>query len=666
MIKYLIIFVTAIFPLFLTAQQINIPEIEIDTIIIGTAVYKAEEKTPATFQNIRPDQFEQLNTGQEPSYIISQLSPSVTVYSDAGNTQGYAYIRLRGIDQTRINMTLNGVPLNEPEDQGAYFSNYPDFLNSISEIQIQRGVGLSQNGTASYGGSMQFFSPGLSDSARASVGVGYGSFNSYRAFAEYQSGMRKNKAIYLSGTHLHSDGYKRHSGNTSQSLFYSGMLFGQKQLLKLTGFVGHQQNKMAWLGVSDSLIRTDRRFNANTNAEDDRFLQSLTMLEHKFFPNSRSTLSTTVFYNFLDGNYDFDYNNPLWSSDPPFLMNFAFRAHYSGIFSNFNTKIGNLDLSAGLQASFYTRSHTGSEPTLGVMYTNRGFKSDATVFAKAIYKIGSFNIFADVQGRYNRFDFSGRFNKMNLDWSFLNPRGGLSLQVRKNSTLYYSIGSIGREPTRTDIFGGNDEPLFDSIFQVVTFISNAEFVLDQELGYRSAGRNWQVGANLFLMQFRNEIVLNGQFGPNALALNSAFARSLRSGIEIQGSYEPLKGLLFTNASSFNYSRIKDQGISFSPILTPMFIVNQSVAYTFKGFRIGLDARYQSSSFIDFSNSVSLDDYLLLNAQLSYRIRGWEFRFLVNNLLNTNYYNQGYVDFDGLPKYFVTAPLNFYGMLLFSF
>ena len=664
--KYLISFVSALIPLFLSAQQINLPEIETDTIVIGTAVYKADEKTPATFQNIRPDQFEQLNTGQEPSYILSQLSPSVTVYSDAGNTQGYSYIRLRGIDQTRINMTLNGVPLNEPEDQGAYFSNYPDFLNSISEIQIQRGVGLSQNGTASYGGSLQFFSPGLSDSARASVGVGYGSFNSYRAFAEYQSGIRKNKAFYLRGTHLHSDGYKRHSGNTSQSLFYSGMLFGQKQLLKLTGFVGHQRNKMAWLGVSDSLIGTDRRFNANTNAEDDRFLQSLTMLEHKFFPSSRSTLSTTVYYNFLDGNYDFDYNNPLWSSDPPFLMNFAFRSHYSGIFSNFNTKIGNLDLSAGLQASFYTRSHTGSEPSLGVMYTNRGFKSDAAVFAKAIYKIGSFNIFADVQGRYNRFDFEGRTNDLGLNWKFLNPRAGLSWQASKNSTLYYSIGSVGREPTRTDIFGGNDEPAFDSSFQLITFITKPESVIDQELGFRSSGKNWQVGANLFLMQFRNEIVLNGQFGPNALALNSAFARSLRSGIEIQGSYEPVNGLLFTNASSFNYSRIKDQGISFSPILTPMFIVNQSVAYTFKGFRIGLDARYQSSSYIDFSNSVSLDDYLLLNTQLSYRIRGWEFRFLVNNLLNTNYYNQGYVDFDGLPKYFVTAPLNFYGMILFSF
>ena len=666
MIKYLIVFLVALIPFLMSAQQINLPQIETDTLVIGTQVSIADDKTPVSFQNIKPEQFGDLNIGQEPSYILSQLSPSVTVYSDAGNSQGYSYIRLRGIDQTRINMTLNGVPLNEPEDQGAYFSNYPDFLNSISEVQIQRGVGLSQNGTASYGGSMQFLSPNLSDSAQGTVGLGYGSFNSYRAFAEYQSGIRKNKAFYVRATHLNSDGYKRHSGNTSQSLFYSGMLFGQKQLLKLTGFVGHQQNKMAWLGVSDSLIRTDRRFNANTNAEDDRFVQSLTMLEHKFFPNSTSTLSTTVFYNFLDGNYDFDYNNPLWSSDPPFLMNFAFRSHYSGIFSNFNSKIGNLDLSAGLQATFYTRSHTGSEPSFGEMYTNRGFKSDASVFAKAAYKIGSFNIFADVQGRYNRFDFEGRTNDLGLNWKFLNPRAGLSWQASKNSTLYYSIGSVGREPTRTDIFGGNDEPRFDSSFQLITFITKPESVIDQELGFRSSGKNWQIGANLFLMQFRNEIVLNGQFGPNALALNSAFARSFRSGLEIQGSYEPVNGLLFTNASSFNYSRIKDQGISFSPILTPKFIVNQSISYIFNGFRIGLDARYQSSSFIDFANTLSLDDYLLLNAQLSYRFRGWEFRFMVNNLLNTNYYNQGYVDFDGLPKYFVTAPVNFYGMILFSF
>lgn len=200
----------------------------------------------------------------------------------------------------------------------------------------------------------------------------------------------------------------------------------------------------------------------------------------------------------------------------------------------------------------------------------------------------------------------------------------------------------------------------------MTFISNAEFVLDHELGFRKNGRNWQFCANVFLMQFRNEIVLNGQFGPNALALNSAFARSFRSGVEIQGSFEPIKGLLFTNASSFNYSRIKDQGISFSPILTPMIIVNQTASYSFKGFRVGLDVRYQSSSFIDFANTVRLDDYLLLNAQISYRLKTWEFRFLVNNLLNTDYYNQGYVDFDGLPKYFVTAPVNFYGMILFSF
>jgi iron complex outermembrane receptor protein len=668
MIKhYLIALKLLLLPLFVLSQTEHLPAIETDTFIVYSQSFNADENTPATFQNLKPADFDKINIGQEPSFLLSQLSPSITVYSDAGSTQGYSYLRLRGIDQTRINMTLNGVPLNEPEDQGVYFSNYPDFLNSISSVQIQRGIGLSQNGTASYGGSMQFNSPYLlSDSAQGSAGIGYGSFNSYRAFAEYKSRTLKNKAFYLRASHLHSDGYKRNSGNTSQSLFYSAVIYKHKQNLKLTGFVGHQQNKMAWLGVSDSLIRTDRRFNANTAAEDDRFVQSLTMLQHQYFPDLKTKISTTVFYNYLNGNYDFDYNNPLWSSGDPFLMNFAFRSHYSGIFSNISTRIGKLDLSAGLQGTFYTRKHTGSEPVFGPMYSNDGYKTDASIFARASYNIGKFNLFADVQGRYNRFDFKGANGKMQLNWMFLNPRSGINWQVTKNSSIYYSIGSVGREPTRTDIFGGNDEPLVDSTMQFVTFISNAEFVLDQELGYRSRGNNWQFGANLFLMQFKNEIVLNGQFGPNALALNAAFARSFRSGVEIQGNYEPVKGLLFTNASSFNYSRIRDQGISFSPILTPMFIVNQSVSYSFKGIRLALDARYQSSSYIDFANSEKLDDYLLLNAQLSYIIKGWEFRFMVNNLLNTDYYNQGYVDFDGIPKYFVTAPVNFYGMLLFSF
>jgi iron complex outermembrane receptor protein len=151
MTKYFILFfLTILFSREIKAQDtLLLDSIKILQEVIIT--YQADKRTPITFQNIYSKDIKAKSTGQEPSFLLSE-TPSITNYSDAGNSQGYSYFRLRGIDQTRINMTLDGVPLNEPEDQGAYFSNYPDIFNSISKIQIQRGVGTSKNGVASYGG----------------------------------------------------------------------------------------------------------------------------------------------------------------------------------------------------------------------------------------------------------------------------------------------------------------------------------------------------------------------------------------------------------------------------------------------------------------------------------------------------------------------------------
>jgi iron complex outermembrane receptor protein len=198
MTKYFILFLLTI----LTSRQLKAQ----DTLGLDTTktlqeviiTYQADKLTPITFQNISSKDLKTKSTGQEPSFLLSE-TPSITNYSDAGNSQGYSYFRLRGIDQTRINMTLDGVPLNEPEDQGAYFSNYPDILNSVSKIQIQRGVGTSKNGVASYGGSVQLFSPNLYDSSKTTFGFGYGTFNSLRAFGEYNGGVKNRKALYVSG-----------------------------------------------------------------------------------------------------------------------------------------------------------------------------------------------------------------------------------------------------------------------------------------------------------------------------------------------------------------------------------------------------------------------------------------------------------------------------------
>lgn len=634
----------------------ELPEIVIDS-------YLAEEQTPISYQDIDMELIETKNTGQEASFLLSE-TPSMTVYTDAGSYQGYSYFRLRGIDQTRINMTLDGVPLNEPEDQGVYFSNYPDFLNSIDKIQIQRGVGTSKNGTSSYAGSIQYSSPNLRDSNYTQIGAGYGSYNTYRLFGEYNMGIKKNKGLYIRASHLNSDGYKDRSANNSQSVFYSGSIFKEKSSYKLTGFIGQQRNQMAWLGVSQEQINDNPRANGNTE-EDDQFLQSLTQLQHTLYISNSSTLKSSLYYNYLQGNYDFNLDNFLGLPLSGELYNYAFRSHFTGFYTNYSYEKKKVQWTSGLHGNLYSRSHIGSEKSLGELYKNTGFKNEWSVFSKIHYKTHQLAFYGDLQVRHTSFDYEGTVPFDQLNWTFFNPKAGMSYQLKNNTSLYYSIGRTGREPTRTDLFGGNDDLLADSTGNAVLYINDPEFVLDQELGLKFKGKNININVNLYHMSFNNEIVLNGQFGPNGLALNNNVERSIRAGLEVDASLK-IKKWKFINASSYNYSEIKEQSTTFTPILTPKLIVNQDIIYIFKRLETGISMRYQSGSYIDFSNDNKLDDYFLVNLRASYTMKNWKLSVLINNVLNTTYYNNGYVDFDGTNKYFIQAPTNLYANLTYTF
>jgi iron complex outermembrane recepter protein len=375
MTKYLTLFILTI----LFSKQLKAQEtLRLDTLQTLKEVvitYQADKRTPITFQNIYSKDLKAKSTGQEPSFLLAE-TPSITNYSDAGNSQGYSYFRLRGIDQTRINITLDGVPLNEPEDQGAYFSNYPDIFNSVSKIQIQRGVGTSKNGIASYGGSVQLFSPNLADSTKTTFGLGYGSFNSLRVFGEYNSGIKNKKAIYVRASQIYSDGYKYHSSNNSQSVFLSGGIFHEKSIWKLNFLLGHQQNDLAWLGVSDSLIGIERKTNANSKQEKDRFFQTLTQLKNSWQIGKSSLLETSIYHTFLKGNYDFDLNNFLGLPSTEELFNYAFESNLVGFFSNYTFSNKQFHLTSGLHSNIYNRQHTGSERALGQLYQNNGYKNE--------------------------------------------------------------------------------------------------------------------------------------------------------------------------------------------------------------------------------------------------------------------------------------------------
>ena len=661
------IFIPVIVTLLLCKQVKAQDTIEVATIqhldeIVVT--YQADKQTPVTFLNLYPIEVKNKSTGQEPSFFLSE-TPSITNYSDAGNSQGYSYFRLRGIDQTRINMMLDGVPLNEPEDQGAYFSNYPDILNSISKIQIQRGVGTTKNGTANYGGSILLSSPHLADSAQTTFGLGYGSFNSFRAFGELKTGLKNSKALYVRASHIYSDGNKYHSSNNSQSVFVSGGLFYGKSVWKLNVLAGQQRNDMAWIGVSDSLICIDRKTNANARQEKDKFTQCLAQLQNSWQINPSSSLQSSIYYTFLKGNYDFDLNNFLGLPSTDELFNYAVQSNLLGVYSNYSFFKKRFNWTTGFHGNIYNRQHTGSEKTLGKLYQNTGYKHEASVFTKTGYTFKWLTFFADIQYRYVIFDYKGSVYLPKMDWHFTNPKAGLSVAINSNSTIYYSIGQTGREPTRNDMFSGEDDLLEDEFGKAILSSTKPEYVRNHELGFRYQQQKLNFNLNLYYMNFNNEIVLDGKFGPNGLALTNNVEQSIRTGIELSVAYQINQYFTLINNSSFNYSRIKEQNEKFSPILTPPLIINQEMIYSQNSFTIALSAKYQHKSYIDFANSSTVNSYFLLNSRASYAFRNFHFSLFLNNITNTQYFNHGYVDFDESQKYFVQAPINFYVSIQYS-
>jgi iron complex outermembrane receptor protein len=639
----------------LSAQESARESIMLDETIIQA--YKADASMPVSYKNMDEAAINVQNTGQEPAQILSNM-PSINAYSDAGNFQGYSYFRLRGMDQTRINMTLDGIPLNEPEDQGAYFSNYPDFFNSLQTIQVQRGVGTTSNGVASYAGSINFESVNTQGERSGELGMNYGSYNTYRAYGEFLSGVKKGKSLYIRASALGSDGYKYHSGNKSYSTFLSSELQKRNHHLKFVGFIGNQQNEMAWIGVSKAQINEDARTNGNASEEDDCFTQALVSLQDRWTLSDSWVLNSTVYYNVLDGNYDFDYNNYLGLTSTDEMYNYDFLHHFAGFISNINWYHKNLKFNAGIHANTYNRRHIGSELTYGKLYENTGYKKEFSSFAKLRYALGNFTLYGDVQYRYTNFDYEGSVDMEKLDWNFLNPKVGLVYQLNENCNLYYSFGRSGREPTRNDLFSGSDDLYADASGEADINEMDAEYVNDHELGVRLNTSKLALSANFYYMAFENEIVLNGSYGPNGLALHGNVANSYRSGFELDLTLSLTDRFYCANNSSFAHNRISEEGVEFQPVLSPPVIVNQLIGFKTKKLNTSISGKYQSDSYVDFANAYKVPSFYTFNWRATYAFKKVDFQVEINNLTDRRVIASGYLGDDGTPLYFAQAPLNF--------
>jgi iron complex outermembrane recepter protein len=628
---------------------------EVEELII-TRIYSASDSSPVTYQDIEKTQMQAVIQLQEPSFYL-QKTPSIISYSDSGSYQGYSYFRLRGIDQTRINMTLDGIPLNEPEDQGVYFSNYPGIFNSLENIQIQRGVGTSQNGTASYAGTIQLLSMDLKQPKRTELEASVGSFDTYSGSAEYLSGMENGKSFYVNLSGVSSDGYKFHSGNQSHSIFLSGMSEDANGVWRALAFNGKQENELAWVGVELDSINQNRRTNANTDQENDRYEQSLISLAREQKITDELQLEVRGYYNKLHGSYDFDFNNFIGLPSTDELYNYKLDADFYGIYSNIHYRQENFDISSGVHINQYKRVHIGSEKSIGGLYENTGYRDSYSTFVKSNYYLDDLTIFADIQYRYTDFDYKGSVEFEKLDWSFVNPRIGLSYQLH-DALVYYSLGKTRREPTRTDLFAGMDNLELDNNGEPLLSIVDPETVVDHELGVRYEGERIHLDANIFYMNFKKEITLSGSFGPNGLLLNQDVDSSERKGIETNLEWDFSSSIRWKNSATYMRAEIKDQQQSFHPVMTPEWVVFSALEYANGNFVTGAEARYQSDSWINLSNSEKVSGFTVCNSYFRYKMNDIEWKVSINNLFDKSHLTSGVINASGNPAYFVGSPVNY--------
>ncbi len=660
---------------FIHAQD-SLKTVQLEELAV-TAV-RAQASSPVAQTNIDRKEIQAFDFGQDASLTLEALAPSIITYSDAGSSFGnYHQFRLRGIDQSRINITLNGAPLNDMIDQGVYFSNFSDFSSSMESIQVQRGVGISTNGTASYGGSVSYRSFDVTRSeAEYNITSTVGSFGSLALNGEAYTGMNeKGFSTYFRASKLMSDGYKNNSGSDAHSFFLSTGKRFENSLLRLTAFSGRAQNQQAYTPILLSEIQANPKANPFPKKDQDDFKQELVQLEYSS-GNDKISYSVQGYYGGARGYFPYTFGDQYIYT----LQN----DHY-GAMTNITIVGKKSRLVGGLHVYQFDRTNESAtvETLETPYYSDETTKQEFSQFWKYEQDFGDLTLLLDAQIRSVEMTFvSDTLTKYHGNKSatrsenFLNPKIGLTYHLSNQSHIYASVARTGREPTRIDLMQGGFDGVESWNYQAFTdkSIVKSEFVTDWEMGYRYTSENFRISTNAFYMNFENEISLVGGLVQNSyFDLRQNVKSSQRMGIELEADYSLENGLAFGLMATYMKTNIDeyDTGVEIlrdvEHVFAPKTMFTPSVSWSNEKFSAGLDARIVGESFMELSNDpdFTLPAYQVLNLSLGYQLSDkFSVSGRINNLLDELYFTDGSpvdVDFDGSPEgpgYRVQAPRNF--------
>lgn len=631
-----------------------------------TAV-RASDNAPLSRTTLNRAQIERGYSGQDLPLTLRQ-APSVTAYSESGSLLNYSYFRVRGIDQSRVNITLDGIPLNEPEDQQIYFSDFPDLASSVQSLQVQRGVGTSTYGQAAYGGSVNFATHSLTGTARGtSLETGAGSFGTARATLQANSGPLSNRFAFhgrVSG--MRSDGYRDGASSAANSVFASAGYFSDRDLVKFTATTGLERNGQTYAAVSESELRDNPRANP-LDGVGDKYRESFATLSWTRLVSADVSAGLTAYGFTTRGFYDYP------SGAPGDALRFRSASRWGGLIAAAHAVRGRATFDAGAHGMTYSKDHEFEDrPDLQYPgYSNTGFKTEASAFGKASLALGAATLFGDVQVRTAEFRYRPSegygLDEVSQRWKFVNPKVGVTVQATAFVSVFASYGTTGREPTRGDLFAGADDVTPDDAPALLPLTRvRPEHVNDLEAGLSVAAGRVGLTMNVFDMRFRDEIARTGATTPLGYDIRANVGRSYRRGIEIDAVMAVTSGIDVGASLTLSRNRIHEylderSGTVYrdvAPILTPALLASQQLTWrATPTLTFTADSRYQGRSFLApvGDDALTSPAFHVLDGGVRFALGRATVMVQGRNLLNRRAFPSGDVSGDGVPRFFILAP-----------
>ena len=652
---------------------------------VNVNALRAGEKIPVTFTNISKSEIEKGNLGQDLPYIIS-LTPSVVTTSDAGAGVGYTGFRIRGSDPTRINVTINGIPLNDSESQGVWWVNMPDFSSSVENIQIQRGVGTSTNGASAFGASVNLQTDGLKEDAYLTTNNTIGSFSTIKNNIEFGTGLLNNKFAFDGRlSKISSEGYMDRAKSNLKSLYLQGTYFGESSVIKALVFTGHELTYQAWNGVPLNYLDTNRTFNSYTyENEVDNYGQTHYQLHYSKQISETTNYNVAIHYTHGEGYYeqekleedltDYGLEYIFLTNDTVTKTNLIRRKwlnnDFGGLIYSLNHKMGNIDLILGGASNRYSGQHYGNVIWTQYAsntdfnhqyYWNKAEKLEHNFYAKGNYNYSdATNLYVDLQRRivgytFKGYDEGGNPSEQEVASAFFNPKFGLLHVLNENQAIYASFAVANKEPNRNDYVEStpNSRPKHETLY-------------DTEVGYKKSGKKFSLGINIYQMTYKNQLVLTGQINDVGAKTRTNIDDSFRRGVELEGSFSfsrkikwvgnmTLSKNKITNYTTYidnwdhggqNKVEYENTDLAFSPSVIWASQFNLKLN---DKMQIDFISKYVGEQFIDNTSSEDrmLDDYLVNNLRVSYKWNSKIFKrsnltLQVNNVLNNEYVSNAWV------------------------